>query len=487
MNHVHDEILILEIEVRCGLIKQQNGWVLKKGSGEQDDLPLASAQSIEGAILEMAYSKFIQHRRGFTTVSARRPPQGAESARPRHAITPRFWRWPYWDKESFYFNSNTALGEKSYVKSRLFYDLFKNSLNSFDDDTYSTMTRRSSFKSWYDDHTAGGSIELGTALIPRNTLKTAFHYKRDIHKEQNAEGAAVQRFEDEIFSLGLEDTIDITQQFYAIVGASYDHVKTIEAEDRNSTTNQISDFPTGDASAFNPQAGLFYKVFEDGLAHVSVAGKSRLPSIKDKFSYRLGTALPNPDLDAEKSINYEVGYQHLIFKRLLAEVTFFYYDINDFVLFKTVPDPADPTRALNQNQNIGEVEQYGIELGLSGQILSRLRGGVNYTYFQSHNLSTDDEILNTPVHKVFAYLQFFPIERFSVLGDIEYDSKRFSSTDGLRVADGFFTANSKAILEPYDGLFFELGVKNIFDENYELDEGFPQPGRSFFANVRYRF
>lgn len=73
------------------------------------------------------------------------------------------------------------------------------------------------------------------------------------------------------------------------------------------------------------------------------------------------------------------------------------------------------------------------------------------------------------------------------MGNIEYDSKRYSSSNAVRVADAFFVANSKLSYEVHKGLFVEAGVNNIFDEDYALDEGFPEPGRNYLANVRYEF
>jgi len=33
----------------------------------------------------------------------------------------------------------------------------------------------------------------------------------------------------------------------------------------------------------------------------------------------------------------------------------------------------------------------------------------------------------------------------------------------------------------------ELGVRNLGDKWYELSEGYPMPGRSWFANLNYRY
>ncbi|HOC46752.1 MAG TPA: TonB-dependent receptor, partial [Syntrophorhabdaceae bacterium] len=398
----------------------------------------------------------------------------------------RYWQWPYWDKESVYFTSKTPIGQNTYVKIRAYYDQYQNSLYSYDNDTYATMKKGSSFMSDYNDTTAGGSIEVGTTLIPLNTIKAAFHYKEDYHKEHN-QPDPYQNFKDEIWSAGLEDTFQITKKFYTIFGVSYDNIKTVRAEDYDAKTKRFSDFNTGSTSAWNPQIGFFYDLTETGKIHASVAKKTRLPTMKDKYSYRLGTALPNPDLKAETGINYELGYQDTFFGKIGLKTAIFYSDISDMILQVTVPDPANSRRTLWQNQNIGDVRKYGAELEVSASITTNLEGGFNYTYIYSDNRTDSQRIINIPKHKLAAFAKYRPVTGLSLIADIEYNSQRYSSTDGVDVARAFAVANFKAAYEFLKGVIIEGGVTNIFDRDYALTDGYPEAGRSFFTNLTYKF
>lgn len=398
----------------------------------------------------------------------------------------RYWQWPYWDKESVYFTSKTPIGQDSYFKVRLYYDQYQNSLSSYDNDTYSTMKKGSSWESDFNDSTTGGSIEAGTTLIPRNNIKAAFHYKEDYHKEHNQPNP-YQNFKDEIMSVGLEDTLQIFDKFYTIFGASYDTLRTVKAEDYDSKTKKFSDFETDNTSSFNPQIGFFYDLTATAKLHASVAKKTRLPTMKDKYSYKQGTALPNPGLKPEESINYELGYQDTFFKKIALKTAVFYSDISDMILQVKVPDPKKPATTLNQNQNIGDVRRYGIELDVSGSIITNLNGGFNYTYIFSDNRTDATRITDIPKHKFAAYAKYAPLSGLNLIADIEYNSQRYSSTDGIQVAGAFAVTNFKATYEFLKGLTIEGGVSNIFDRDYAFSEGYPEAGRSFFSSLVYKF
>jgi iron complex outermembrane receptor protein len=396
----------------------------------------------------------------------------------------KYWRWPYWDKQSVYLATHTALGEASEVDVRLYRDGFQNSLYAYDDATYTTISKRSSFKSQYDDYTYGGSVKASTRPFEGNTLRAALHAKVDVHQEHNLPNPW-QHFEDQILSAGLEDTHVLAERVRLVGGVSFDRLETVRAQDYS--TGTMVDFERGSTAAWNPQLGVFVSALPGAEVHAAVARKSRLPSIKDKYSYRLGTAIPNPDLRPEYAVNYELGWDHQTPLSLRYSALAFFHDVSDYVQAATVPDPADATRTTTQNQNLGKVRQWGLEALVAYARGDELDAGATYTYLRAENRSNDQKLTNVPAHKVTAYLRVSPWKLLQGYAWGEWYSRRYSSSDGKRVAAGFAVVNLKVMSEPAGGLLVEAGVENLFDRDYGLEEGFPEPGRTFTLDARYRF
>jgi iron complex outermembrane receptor protein len=60
----------------------------------------------------------------------------------------RNWQWPYWDVQSLYFLSNTAIGDSAYVQTKLYYNSFRNGLSPTTTRT-TTRRRRTASRSYY--------------------------------------------------------------------------------------------------------------------------------------------------------------------------------------------------------------------------------------------------------------------------------------------------------------------------------------------------
>lgn len=402
-------------------------------------------------------------------------------------ITPRYWRWPYWDKESVYFLSKTQFGSNHTVKLRAYHDTFQNSLKSFDNANYNSITRPYAFDSRYDDYTFGGGVEYGNTWFKNNEIKLAFSYKQDVHREIGNIGQPQQRFADELFSYAIENSYTPTDRLKFVTGASYEQQKQIQAQ--NLLNNRLVSFPlSGAKDAYNIQGGAFYQLLDDLQVHASIAHKTRFPTIKDRFSYRLGSALPNPGLQPEKALNYELGLSGKAFNIVDYGANLFFSQIDSTIDSVTLANTSCSTPPCFQLQNIGQQENLGTEIFATAQINEQWRAHFNYTWLDRHNITNPQfKPLDTPKHKVFTYLEYQPIQYLRLLASAEYNDKRYSNTTGTRVANDFVIGNLKATFLVHKNLNAEFGVNNVADQNYAYEEGFFEPGRNYFANINLSY
>jgi iron complex outermembrane receptor protein len=166
-------------------------------------------------------------------------------------VTPKYWKWPYWNKNSYYFNGSKSLGEGSSVKFRAFYDQYRNSMEMYDDATYSTLYKNtSSGISNYDDHSIGTSAEFKTRLLRWNVISASVFLKDDTHREdavvyssKNIPSASPwQSDRDQQTSIGIQDVIAISSRIHATAGFSADHLNGLQAQDLNSAKTQLVPF-----------------------------------------------------------------------------------------------------------------------------------------------------------------------------------------------------------------------------------------------------
>jgi len=393
---------------------------------------------------------------------------------------PRFWQWPVWNKESYYFISNSSLDAKNSLKTRIYYDKFKNTLNSYDDKTYSTQTKGYAFQSLYDDYTYGGNVEYNTQLLPKNDFKIAVHFKEDVHRENNL-GEPVRHFIDNTILVGIEDVFKISDKLTVIPGASYNIRKNIQAQDYASATKTISNYPDADASdAYNAQVGVFYQLNQDQKLGATVSQKTRFATIKDRYSYRMGTAIPNPDLKPETALNYEVNYTSRFFEKLTFQTALFYSTITDAILSVSNVQPGK-----SQMQNFGKAEYRGIEAQADYSILQNLSLNVNYTYIERKNITSPAiHFTDVPNTKVMGTLEYQPIKVLRLIANAEFNSSRYSTSYGTAVPD-YTLLNLYASGKILKNFSLDAGLNNIFDRNYSLVEGFPEEGRNFFVTLRF--
>ena len=399
----------------------------------------------------------------------------------------RYWKWPFWNKESLYYVSNTAFTQHEKLKVRLYVDKFENEVDTYTDSRYSVLKTTgsgsvSTGRSIYHDRTQGGSLEFEESRIPYNTLRLVTHYKQDKHEETDATDQVNADFKDTLMSFGIEDNIQLGDKWQISLGYAHHELRP------DSVFSRGNNYSLPDKqSANNGQVGLFYDFSADTRFYATVAQKTRLPTLKDRYSARLNTYIENPGLQAEQSVNYEIGYQGSPWQGAKAEAAVFYSDIDDKIQTVYKPGTSSCTAAAKcQMQNVGQVRTTGFELGLRSPVASWLDLGGNFTYIDMENVSSPNtKLTDVPREKFTLYALIRPFGQLEIVPFLESESGRWTSNTA-KVGD-HTTLNLKAAYRPMKDLTLEAGVTNLTDQNYELAYGFPNPGRMWFANASYRY
>ncbi|ERJ25931.1 TonB-dependent receptor plug domain-containing protein [Campylobacter concisus] len=415
----------------------------------------------------------------------------------------RYWDWPRWDRESLYFLSHTDFGPL-YVNTKIFNDTFENELYSYDNKEKTVWEKDKNgklspnHKSRYKDKSYGFGVEVGGDLGDKDTLKFATSYKHDHHKGAKYKEPE-EDMKDKMYSFGLENTYKFSDMTKIIAGISYDVRKPISARawatlpisGTNNTKSEMVSYDASKEHAFNYQAAIKHSFDGNDELSLSYAKKTYFPSMKERYSTRFNRYISNPNLKPEVANHYEIGYQRNFGETFRLETALFYSKIKDAIgdintgLYAGV---GRKKTELRKSVNIGKSEYKGFELGAVYFATKDLELGGNYTYLSAKYKNTDDSLVfDIPKHKAFAYMDYKFLSKFSIYLSQYMMSTRFSNAQETTKLAGFGTTNIKFTYKPTETLSFEAGVSNLFDKNYEYREGFPEEGRIFFTNVRYKF
>ncbi|MGE0665614.1 MAG: TonB-dependent receptor plug domain-containing protein [Sphingomonadales bacterium] len=438
--------------------------------------------------------------------------EGGKNA-PLHVTDPvgpqRYWSWPFWNIESIYFLSSTQLADWASLKTRLYRNTFDNLLRSFDSRAQNSQTLMRSFNSWYQDEAVGGSAQLDLALSSIDTLSIAFHYRRDKHVEfqqvfPSGFTEPPQVNLEETYSIAAENRLELTDTLSFIAGFSYDWRDLKRAEEWGTPPgvsggpSALFSYPIEDADAFNDQGKLVWQSDDLTSVHASVSSRSRFPTVFERFSSRFGGAVSNPDLNAERATNVEIGAGRA-FGVVRAEGALFYSRLSDVIvafpfIYRTcTPQGVCTDNPVSQSRNLGKGDYYGGEISLTADLGPSLRLGANYTY--THR-SLDDPSnaafrpTGVPAHKAFLYADWSPLEGLHIVPNMDIASSRWTvNTGGTRYyrTGSYALVNLRIDYELVNGVELGIGGRNLFDGNYTLADGFPEQGRSFFLSVRARY
>lgn len=218
-----------------------------------------------------------------------------------------------------------------------------------------------------------------------------------------------------------------------------------------------------------PQGGLTYTIKESHNIKALVSKGFRNPTISEMYMFAA-----NPDLEPERMINYELAYDGRIVPCLDVKLNL-YYIKGDNLIERT----KNPSGAGFKQMNVGEFENYGVELEAKYRISDNWILDANYSY-----LHMDKPVVSAPEHK-------------SYLG-VNYTKKRVSAGINLQNVSGLYlTTGENAEKEDYTLLNANFGYRfmgfitvfakgeNLLGQKYQTYDGFYMPKATIMAGARF--
>ncbi|MFQ5823761.1 MAG: TonB-dependent receptor domain-containing protein [bacterium] len=217
----------------------------------------------------------------------------------------------------------------------------------------------------------------------------------------------------------------------------------------------------------------------------------RVPSFNDLY-WPAGTyTAGNPNLVSETGSGYDVGFL-LNFRKAGywgLEVNYFNTNFDNLIIWGQSKD------GIWSPQNVQKANITGIETKLSFQGFGELINfEANYNYLDAIDLS-DDEVLKgnqlifRPKHKVDLNLNF-GFKQFEFNGVYRFVDKRFTTADNLTSLEAYSITDIGASWKKLligGSLKFQAEVRNVFNKQIQIIEGYPAPGRELRTTIGFEF
>jgi outer membrane cobalamin receptor len=362
---------------------------------------------------------------------------------------PRDWRFVEWKRRYLDLAGESYLGDRWYVKAKLYYDGCKNRLIDYD----STF----GFDSVHDSWDFGGSLLGRLTWRGENETTWGLNVRQDgIDKRMDVD-EEWETHKTLTTSLFAQSNVQASGWISLDLGLAW-NILTSEGIDEAK-------------SSIDPTLGAWFSVLERLRLRVSASRATRFPTLNHLYGFDSG----NPDLEPEQALKLEAGAEFEIFSGLQTSLDFFRANVKDLI---------DRKGRGYQYTNLDKVILQGIEAGVNGNLKQRLSFNLDYTYLDAYEDETEYWLPYRPSHKIDYDLSYVSKVGLTLYTSGQYVSRRVTPHPESETLPSFFVANLKVSQRVFDHFHPFLELKNVFDENYEEEKGFPMPGRTFLGGLK---
>ncbi len=224
-----------------------------------------------------------------------------------------------------------------------------------------------------------------------------------------------------------------------------------------------------------PMGGISYYPSQNTTLKASVSKGFRNPTLMELYLYA-----PNPNLEPERMMNYELSWmQSLLNNKLKLELTF--YKVKGDNLIQVVAPPVPAKR-----QNVGSFDNKGFEFSGKYAVSKALFIHANYSYLdlkkpvvaaprQQLNISTNYKYKIWDLNVGVQYIEQL------------YTAVSAKPTVPHIIQPEYLLLNARVACTPIKNLQLFVAGNNLLNKAYQINNGYPMPGINFNGGVNYRF
>jgi outer membrane cobalamin receptor len=242
-------------------------------------------------------------------------------------------------------------------------------------------------------------------------------------------------------------------------------------------------------SKWSPKASARYLNAGSGtIIRASIGNSFRAPTLNDLYFIDAFGDHGNPDLRPESAVEYEGGIEQPLGAGNSIKFTAFNRRVHDLISWES----ATPGSFTYTPTNIGRARISGTETELHFVVSQILSGNINYALTFPVDETTNDRIFSDASH--------IPAQRLGGTLWLSLDSKTSLSLSGQSVRNYVEPGTPKWDYYTLDGKITDtvvsqknlkiqvfIGLKNIFNRQYETVQGYPMPPQEFYGGMTASF
>ncbi|WP_182026024.1 TonB-dependent receptor domain-containing protein [Vibrio rotiferianus] len=265
---------------------------------------------------------------------------------------------------------------------------------------------------------------------------------------------------------------------------------------------------------FSPRVYLVHQTTDDLVLKGGVGKAFKAPTMTQNHpDFSMNSCkgncniVGNEDLEAETSVNYEFSalysgrnwnLEGAVFRNEienLIEQTDISCEVGTWssAVMSCIDDNGDPidrelSNPYKSYQNVSKAVIQGVELTGSIQFNEQWAMSGNYTYLDTEDKSTGEELNERYKHSAFARLNWYPIQDLNLFATARYRGER--KIDSQLTQDAYTTMDLGTAYHVNDALRIRAGITNLTDESVsrELENiGYVEAPRTYYVGMTADF